>query len=541
MNKKICLVILLSAAMLISPLAGIVLATNPYTDPTALAYDVDYSFSFMDVLRANHTYVPADKVTNPVQKVTISYDEKPLSCDIKVGGVTYSLGKDFTYTGHVDQTYYSPSFANPALGYLYPSSFSGSEGTVNYMYNFSAVPGGLEGTLSMLTTAKDGVGSIVSVGGTGDFRNVEVKASYITPRWYEAATGVVHMYHDGAVSGWPKAVPTFYTSNTIVTYDQLTDKCVNVWGLPSNPYPAFPTNVRSEYRIFNVVIGDKFYLGVSCSSSIKSVYDPVARTVALTYNATSYLGDWYKGVAKMDQGFNGKMVVTLLNFTPGNATATPPTSTTYEIGPALWNLQGFGALAGQSMMLRADGPVQPYMAKGYTTAAYVSGQWQSYNGVPTGGTPVTVNIVKAGSNALVTLHNYASYLPGGSITGLPGSIDQTIEITFYYNDSQVVESLPNGTLGNVNSILADLRTWPKTNWDWHVDRAFTGSVLGIAGSFAMTLDATGYGRIGSPDVLDGTWIITSGAGGLANLHGQGTWHSIGVQLNEYEGRVYFEP
>ena len=340
------------------------LQTNPYTDPTALAWDVDYSFSFMDVLRANHTYVPADKVTNPVQKVTISYDEKPLSCDIKVGGVTYSLGKDFTYTGHADQIYYSPSFANPALGYLYPSVFSGSEGTVNYMYNFSAVPGGLEGTLSMLTTAKDGVGSIVSVGGTGDFRNVEVKASYITPRWYEAATGVVHMYHDGAVSGWPNAVPVFQTSNIAVTYAQLTDYCVNVWGLPSNPFPRFPANVTADYFIFNEVIGDKFYLGVSSAPRTSAVFDPATKTVTVTYNATSYLGDWYKGVAKMDQGFKGTVVAKFLNYVPGNATATPPKPSTYDIGPAMWNVQGYGAFSGQSIVLRSEGGAQ-VLGKGY--------------------------------------------------------------------------------------------------------------------------------------------------------------------------------
>jgi pimeloyl-ACP methyl ester carboxylesterase len=338
--------------------------TNPYTDPTAVAWDVDASFSFMDMIKANHTYVPADKVANPVQKLTISYDEKPLTCEIKVGGVTYSLGKDFTYTGHVDYIYYNPSFTSPTLGYYYPSSFSGTETTVNYMYNFSGVPGGLEGSLSMLATMKDAVGSIVSVRGTGDFKNVEVKAT-VSPQWYDAARMVVNIYHDGMVSGWPNAVPTFYTTNTIVTYDQLTDYCVNVWGLSSNPYPAFPANVRSEYRIFNVVIGDKFYLGVSCSSGTSSVYNPVAKTVALTYNATWYLGDWYRGVAKMDQGFKGAMIVTLLNYNLANATATPPTPATYDLGPAVWNLQGFGALTGQNMMLRADGPVQPYMAKGY--------------------------------------------------------------------------------------------------------------------------------------------------------------------------------
>ena len=54
---------------------------------------------------------------------TISYDEKLLTCDIKVGGVTYSLGKDFTYTGHVDYIYYNPSFNSPTLGYLLSVEF----------------------------------------------------------------------------------------------------------------------------------------------------------------------------------------------------------------------------------------------------------------------------------------------------------------------------------------------------------------------------------------------------------------------------------
>ena len=68
------------------------------------------------------------------------------------------------------------------------------------------------------------------------------------------------------------------------------------------------------------------------------------------------LGDWYKGVAKMDQGFNGPVVVTLLNYIPANATATPPTPATYDIGPAVYNLQGFGALSGQSHNAKSGWP-----------------------------------------------------------------------------------------------------------------------------------------------------------------------------------------
>jgi hypothetical protein len=370
MNKKIFFVILLSAAMLISPLAGIVLATTPYTDPTALAWSVDGSYSFYDMLRANHTYVPADKVANPVQKLTLSYNENLLTCDIKVGGVTYSLGKDFTYTGHTDYTFYNPSFADPTLGYYYPSVYGGDEATITYMYNFSAVPGGLEGTLSMLATMKNDVFSIVSTGGTGDFKNVQVKATN-SPIWFEEAKLIVHTYHTGMVSGWPNAVPTFMTTNTDVTFAQLTDYCTNAWGLTSNPYPTFPANTHPEYHLFNIVIGDKFYLCVGCNFMTSSSYDPASKTVTLTYSDAWYLGDWYKGVAKMDQGFTGTIVVTLVNYKPANATATPPTPETYDVGPAVWNLQGFGALSGQSIIGRADGPL-PYMVKGYAILPFNS-------------------------------------------------------------------------------------------------------------------------------------------------------------------------
>lgn len=175
-----------------------------------------------------------------------------------------------------------------------------------------------------------------------------------------------------------------------------------------------------------------------------------------------------------------------------------------------------------------------------TKPTEISGQWQSFQGVPSGGTPVTVSIEKAGANAFVTLHNYATYIEG-PIVGTPGSIEQTIKMTFHYRDPQLVDSLPTGTEGNVNSMLTALRTWPETKWNWNVDRKFTGSVLGEEGSFTMKLVATGYGRIGNPVDLEGQWVITGGTEGLANLHGQGTWHSLGVQLNAYEGQVHFDP
>ena len=156
------------------------------------------------------------------------------------------------------------------------------------MFNFSAVPGGLEGTLSMLATSKDGVASIVSVGGTGDFKNVEIKATLT--QWLDAANLVVNIYHDGMVSGWPHAVPAFMTTNIIVTYAQLTDYCVNVWGLPSNPYPTYPC--KCYLRISDIQCCDrrqilfKGWLQLVTSA----FYDPVTKTVTLTYNSTWYFG-----------------------------------------------------------------------------------------------------------------------------------------------------------------------------------------------------------------------------------------------------------
>jgi hypothetical protein len=176
-----------------------------------------------------------------------------------------------------------------------------------------------------------------------------------------------------------------------------------------------------------------------------------------------------------------------------------------------------------------------------TTPQEIQGQWQSYNGIPAGSTtPISVEITKAGANAFVTLHNYATYFTG-DILGSPGSIEQTIQITFHYSDPKLVKDLPTGTPGNTASILAALRSWPETDWNWKVDRTFTGTVLGVSGSFTMKLEATGYGRIGNPLVLEGQWTIISGSGGLTNLHGHGTWHSLGTQLNAYEGQAHFDP
>ncbi len=68
---------------------------------------------------------------------------------------------------------------------------------VDYMYDFSAVPGGIEGTLRMQAILTgDGSPlalSINSLAGTGDLQNVMIKATS------HLGTPIVH---DGIVSGW---------------------------------------------------------------------------------------------------------------------------------------------------------------------------------------------------------------------------------------------------------------------------------------------------------------------------------------------------
>jgi hypothetical protein len=169
-----------------------------------------------------------------------------------------------------------------------------------------------------------------------------------------------------------------------------------------------------------------------------------------------------------------------------------------------------------------------------STPTEVNGQWRTAS-PPVGGL-VTLNVKTAGANAFLTLHTYANYFVG-DILGTPSpNIEQTICITFHYSDPEYVKTLPTGTVTNTQ-----LQQWHPTEWNWKVERTFTGTVLGVAGGFTMKLEANGFGRIGAPEVLEGTWVIISGTGGLENLHGQGTWHSLGVQLNEYSGQVHFDP
>jgi hypothetical protein len=132
------------------------------------------------------------------------------------------------------------------------------------------------------------------------------------------------------------------TSDLVVTYDQLTDYCLNHWGLSKNPYPAYSPTDKTAYRIFTITIGHDKYQGVSCNT-YTYVYNPTTKTLTLTYNAVWYLGDFGKENARMNQGFAGTVIVQ--NYQYGYPTSY------YS---AQFNLQGFHQFNHQSLMLTID-------------------------------------------------------------------------------------------------------------------------------------------------------------------------------------------
>jgi hypothetical protein len=66
---------------------------------------------------------------------------------------------------------------------------------------------------------------------------------------------------------------------------------------------------------------------------------------------------------------------------------------------------------------------------------------------------------------------------------------------------------------------------------------FTGTVNGESGT--MIIKFIGK-KTGDPMLWSGTWVIISGTGGLANLHGRGTWEGPSFNL-DYSGQIHFEP
>ena len=191
-------------------------------------------------------------------------------------------------------TFYDPVFGSASMGKLYPTSYSEMKEEV-YTYDFSAVPGGLDGTIKMIAATKDGVLSIRSYEGTGDFRHVQIKA--IATSTFDTKALTINIVHEGKVCGWTCVVPVSQTSNVQMSYAQLTDYCLNTWGLSENPYPSYlPLGQASKQlnMVFTFMIGDDTYQGVSCNTYTTSytMTSPSTADITQTYDAVWYVGDW---------------------------------------------------------------------------------------------------------------------------------------------------------------------------------------------------------------------------------------------------------
>jgi hypothetical protein len=143
-----------------------------------------------------------------------------------------------------------------------------------------------------------------------------------------------------------RTVPASMVSNTPVTYSELTDYCINTWGLSNNPYPDYGLNINNQkYYIFTLQIGDDVYQGISCNS-LSYAYNPTTHVLTITYNAIWYLGDWGKTNARMNQGFAGTAIVDCINYNP--------IAKTYSYYTGTWTLDGFQRFNHQSIELTQD-------------------------------------------------------------------------------------------------------------------------------------------------------------------------------------------
>lgn len=170
-------------------------------------------------------------------------------------------------------------------------------------------------------------------------------------------------------------VPVQQTYNENVNYDQLTNYCINEWGLAANPYPAYqglPSTTKPSYKIFKTIIGDDEYQGVSCNTYTETyTFTGIIKNSAGTtigyimdihqkYDAVWYLGDWGKDNARMNSGFNGTVDVYIHSYN----TVTK----TYTYYNAELNLDGFQCFNHQSIHLTIPDSRVSLLGTGYCEA-----------------------------------------------------------------------------------------------------------------------------------------------------------------------------
>ncbi len=199
MYKKLLMVALLLLVLSMMPMGFV--QSVPLTEKNNDKFE---SFSvigkskFSALLNAPHEYIPSIDNANIL---VITEDEVFLTYDIKIGEKTYKLNEDFAYTGTLKWTFYEPVLPHPVLGYSWPLTERAIIGKVDYMFDFSAVPGGIEGTIALHATNIKGQLHINSLAGTGELQNVQIQA---VAAGGSLSAGIVTIIHEGIVFGWPE-------------------------------------------------------------------------------------------------------------------------------------------------------------------------------------------------------------------------------------------------------------------------------------------------------------------------------------------------
>jgi hypothetical protein len=208
MNKKVLgiAVFLLAVAMLATPLVSAKPWEYPKNNAKFEKFAVTFGFNWTGFIMAEYA---ATAGLEDAEKVVVTCPETVTLYQITIGDDgagqrVYTLGEDFTYSGQMTFTVFDPVLPyafnpNNILGTLFIGGRM-QHFRVDYVYDFSAVPGGLDGTITMialvtgngLVLSGDHPMFITSIKGTGDFQNVQIKATAVPPN------------HMGVVSGWPE-------------------------------------------------------------------------------------------------------------------------------------------------------------------------------------------------------------------------------------------------------------------------------------------------------------------------------------------------
>ena len=99
------------------------------------------------------------------------------------------------------------------------------------------------------------------------------------------------------------------------------------------------------------------------------------------------------------------------------------------------------------------------------------------------------------------------------------------------------------SIGNFTGTTEDIGTivqYPRGDFNFKIRSTFTGTVDGKSGT--MVFEVVGKGEGGIPGgTIRSKFVIISGTGDLANLHGQGNLEGISGVGATYSGLIHFDP